>query len=91
MKNEKRNRIVSVRLTENEYQKSVKQASENHQSISRYIAEAAGRTQGLSLSKKQSIYSSLVIIRDAVRQTGTAENQKITYEECDKIWKSISN
>ena len=79
-------KIISLRLTQTEYNQIKQLANEKEVSVSKFLKDRALSTDGLTLSAKQSIYQHLLIIKDAA--TNRISSDKII-KECDTIWQSL--
>lgn len=81
-----RTKIISLRLTQAEYNQIKQLASENEVTVSTFIKDRALSADGLTLSAKQSVYQHLLIIKDSA--TNRISSNKII-KECDIIWQSL--
>lgn len=79
-------KIISLRLTQTEYNQIKQLAKEKEVSVSAFLKDRALSTDGMSLSAKQSIYQHLLIIKDAA--TNRISSDKII-KECDTIWQYL--
>ena len=79
-------KIISLRLTQTEYNQIKQLANEKEVSVSKFLKDRALSTDGLTLSEKQSIYQHLLIIKDAA--TNRISSDRII-KECDTIWQSL--
>ena len=81
-----RTKIISLRLTQAEYNQIKQLANENGVAVSTFLKDRALSTDGLTLSAKQSIYQHLLIIKDA--DTNRISSETIIME-CDTIWQFL--
>lgn len=79
-------KIISLRLTQTEYNQIKQLANEKEVSVSKFFKDRALSTDGLTLSEKQSIYQHLLIIKDAATNRISSET---IIRECDAIWQSL--
>lgn len=81
-----RTKIVSLRLTQAEYNQIKQLANENRTTVSAFLKDRALSTDGLTLSAKQSIYQHLLIIKDAATNRISLET---IIRECDAVWQYL--
>lgn len=81
-----RTKIISLRLTQAEYNQIKQLANEKEVTISTFLKDRALSTDGLTLSAKQTIYQQLQIVKDAA--TNKIDAVKII-KGCDTIWQSL--
>ena len=79
-------KIISLRLTQAEYNQIKQLANENEVTVSTFLKDRALSTDGLTLSAKQSIYKHLLIIKDVA--TNKISSDKII-KKCDTLWQSL--
>ena len=81
-----RTKIISLRLTQAEYNQIKQLANEKEVAVSVFLKDKALSNDGLTLSAKQSIYQHLLIIKDAATNRISSET---IIKECDTIWQSL--
>ena len=81
-----RTKIISLRLTQAEYNQIKQLANEKEVTVSVFLKDKALSNDGLTLSAKQSIYQHLLIIKDAATNRISSET---IIMECDTIWQSL--
>lgn len=79
-------KIISLRLTQTEYNQIKQLANEKEVSVSKFLKDRALSTDGLTLSAKQSIYQHLLIIKDAA---ANKINAQTIMKGCDQIWQLL--
>ena len=81
-----RTKIISLRLTQAEYNQIKQLANEKEVTVSVFLKDKALSNDGLTLSAKQSIYQHLLIIKDAATKRISSET---IIKECDTIGQSL--
>lgn len=81
-----RTKIISLRLTQVEYNQIKQSAKEKEVSVSAFLKDKALSADGLTATTKQSIYQHLLIIKDSA--TNRISSDKII-KECDTIWRFL--
>lgn len=90
MKRNLKQHTITARVTDEELDVIKKRATEQNLSMSRYLVEAAVRSDGLLMSRKRSVYRSLEIIKDSARyQKDHNTRIEVIERECDFIWQSL--
>ena len=78
-------KIISIRVSEKEFELIKSRADQHGQNISRYMVECATGDHGITQSQKQDIYYRLAVIRDYAKQDKCNEIKK----ECDQLWQLL--
>lgn len=81
-----RTKIVSLRLTQAEYNQIKQLANEKGTTVSAFLKDRALSTDGPTLPAKQSIYQHLLIIKDAATNRISSET---IIKECDAVWQFL--
>lgn len=78
-----KSKIITLRVSEKEYQLINQRASESNLSVSKYLLISALVDEGVTLKTKQDIYRELLVIKDSA--TNKICSSRIL-EGCDSIW-----
>ena len=77
---------ISFRVSEKEYEQISQRANESNQSVSKYVLNSALAGNGITLQQKQEIYKNLCLIKD---HTLFNSDLKKIPKVCDEIWQLL--
>lgn len=86
-----KSKLLTIRVTSEEYDRIKTAAGQQHQSISQYAVDRILSCNGMTLAQKRMAYQRLLKIQDVAMQLGdTGKSNEIT-KECDQIWRCLNS